>query len=195
MKKSRRKLVFMVLLITILLIFLWQNIKKQNNETQNDLIFFKLFNIGQQNNKKSIEKGEKTVYYFNVSYKNIDFKNINLLDTLDRNTLVREKIAPGTKGSFEIYLETNEKIKYQIKFESKNEKPKNLNFQLEGKDRKYETLEEMEKDLIGEISEDKKIIINWEWNYEQNKTQDLQDTKDGENIENYKFTIYAIGEQ
>lgn len=191
----RKRTIFIILLIIIILIFLLQNNKKQNNETQDDLIFFKLFGTGQQNTENTTEKREQAVYNFNVSYKNIDFKNINLSDTINKNTLIREKIAPGTKGSFEIFLETNEKINYEIKFESKNEKPKNLNFQIKGKDREYETLEDMENDLMGEISENKRIIINWKWDYELNNTQDLQDTKDGENIKNYQFTIYAIGKQ
>ncbi len=191
----RKRTIFIILLIIIILIFLWLNNKKQNNETQDDLIFFKLFSTGQQNTKNAIEKGEQAVYNFNVSYKNIDFKNISLSDTINKNTLIREKIAPGTKGSFEILLETNEKINYEIKFESKNEKPKNLNFQIEGQDREYKSLEDMENNLMGEISKNKKIIINWKWDYERNNTQDLQDTKDGENIKNYQFTIYAIGKQ
>lgn len=42
--------------------------------------------------------------------------------------------------------------------------------------------------------ENKSIIINWEWKYEENKTQDIEDTKDGENIDKYNFLIYTIGE-
>lgn len=100
----------------------------------------------------------------------------------------------GTKGAFEIWLQTNEKINYQIKFESKNDKPKNLSFKIDEKDRKYERLEDMEQELKGEINENKKIVIHWEWEYEKDEMQNLQDTKDGENIKRYNFTIYAIGQ-
>jgi len=90
-------------------------------------------------------------------------------------------------------LKTNKKIDYCIKFKSKNEKPENLKFQIQGKDRKYTRLEDMEQELKGEINKNKRIIINWEWEYDKNKIQDVQDTKDGETIKKYEFTIYAIG--
>lgn len=91
-------------------------------------------------------------------------------------------------------LESKEKINYQIKFESKNEKPKNLKFKMDGKDRKYQTLEEMEEELKGEVKENKNIKIYWEWEYETNEMQNLQDTKDGEKIRQYNFMIYTIGQ-
>lgn len=90
-------------------------------------------------------------------------------------------------------LETNEKIGYQINFESKNKKPKNLKFKIEGKERKYEKLEDMQEELKGEINKNKSIIIHWEWEYEKNLKHDVQDTKDGINIKEYNFIIYAIG--
>lgn len=52
----------------------------------------------------------------------------------------------------------------------------------------------MEEELKGEIKEKKNIIIHWEWEYEKNETQNLQDTQDGENMKQYNFTIYAIGQ-
>ena len=85
-------------------------------------------------------------------------------------------------------------MNYQVKFESKNEKPENLYFQIDGKDRKYSKLEDMEVELKGEMKENKRIMIHWKWEYEKNEIQDLQDTKDGEKIKQYYFSIYAIGE-
>lgn len=52
----------------------------------------------------------------------------------------------------------------------------------------------MEAELKGKMKENKRIIIYWEWEYEKSETQNLQDTKDGENIKQYYFTIYTIGE-
>lgn len=101
----------------------------------------------------------------------------------------------GTKGGFEIYLETDQEIHYQIHFKTKNEKPKNLVFQIEGKNRKYQRLEEMEAQLKGKITKHKNIKINWEWEYEKDKTKDMQDTKDGENIKKFNFEIYAVGQK
>lgn len=105
-----------------------------------------------------------------------------------------KKLHLGTRGKFEIFLETNEKIRYQINFKSKNEKPKNLRFQIEGKDRKYEKLEDMEQELKGEISNHKSIVIDWEWEYSKNLEDDRQDTEDGKNIKQFQFSIYAIGQ-
>lgn len=52
----------------------------------------------------------------------------------------------------------------------------------------------MEQELKGEISKNKRIVIQWEWEYEKSEIGNLQDTKDGENIKQYNFTIYVIGE-
>ncbi len=202
MKKQNRKIILIVIVILILCIFFFQNKKKFNNQFQDELIFFKLFSSKQENseNMQKSEKSESQIsqayesYRFYVSYHNIDFKNINLTNSINRDTLVHEKIAPGTKGAFEILLETNEKIHYQIKFKSKNQKPENLTFKIEGKDKKYNKLEEMEEDLQGEIKENKRIIINWQWEYETSETQNRQDTEDGKKIRQYHFTIYAIGQ-
>ena len=90
-------------------------------------------------------------------------------------------------------METNEKINYKIKFKSENDKPQNLVFEIKGKDKKYKTLEEMEQELQGELHENKKIIIGWEWEYEKDVNQNLQDTEDGKKLLEYNFTIYAIG--
>lgn len=51
----------------------------------------------------------------------------------------------------------------------------------------------MEQELQGEITENKSIIINWEWKFEINTSENLQDTKDGEKLKKYNFTIYVIG--
>ena len=80
-----------------------------------------------------------------------------------------------------------------MKIESKNDKPKNLNFKIEGKDKKYNSLEEMENELQGQITKNKSIIIDWEWKYENNTNENMQDTKDGENLKKYNFTIYVTG--
>lgn len=42
-------------------------------------------------------------------------------------------------------------------------------------------------------NKEKKITILWKWEYENGKTQDIQDTEDGTKIKNYNFTIYTIG--
>lgn len=74
--------------------------KKFQNQFQDELIFFKLFSSSKQEENLDIsseQNKENPIYIFQVSYKNIDFKNINLADTINQNTLVREKIAPRNK--------------------------------------------------------------------------------------------------
>lgn len=68
-----------------------------------------------------------------------------------------------------------------------------MKFQIEGKDRKYTKLENMEQELSGKMNGNKRIIIHWIWEYETSNIEDLQDTRDGEKIQKYNFTIYAIG--
>lgn len=195
----KRKIVLIILMVLVLCICLFRNKKNQDNLFQDELIFFKWFSFKQEK-AENIFKSESQItqahpqYRFYVSYKNIDFKNVYLSHSINRDTLIQEKIAPGTKGAFEIVLDANEKTYYQVKFESKNEKPENLTFKIEGKDKKYQRLEEMEQELQGEVKENKRIIIHWEWEYETNQVQNLQDTKDGETIKQYHFTIYVIGE-
>ena len=36
------------------------------------------------------------------------------------------------------------------------------------------------------------VLIQWEWKYENTQENNLQDTYDGENVENYKFEVKAI---
>ena len=42
-----------------------------------------------------------------VDLKNIDIKQIDLMKTVDKNTCLNKKIAPGTSGNFNILLDTN----------------------------------------------------------------------------------------
>lgn len=136
-------------------------------------------------------------YFFNVDYKNIEFKAINLLDTIDNKTLVNKKIAPGTRGKFDIVIKSNIEINYQVKIESKNEKPQNLRFTKYGNNQEYNSLEDLQKILNGSVgpNETEIITINWNWKYANNEEENIQDTKDGINIQKYNFNIYVIGEQ
>ena len=201
MKKQKNKTIVILTIILIICIFLLIKTTHKSENFQDDIIFFKSFYLYNErtniNLKSKYETNDREFvlpeYSFNVTYKNTDFKDINLTNTINKNTLINEKIAPGTSGAFEILLETNEKISYEIKFKSKNEKPQNLVFEIKGKDRKYKNLEDMEKELKGIITKNKKIVIKWQWQYEKNTTENIQDTKDGEKLKKYNFTILAIG--
>ena len=95
----------------------------KNNKKQDDFLFLKLFsdayfskgtasNEGMliSTNENSKIQNEK-VYKFRIDYKNLQFKSINLSETIDRNTMVNEKIAPGTSGNFDILIESNQDLK------------------------------------------------------------------------------------
>lgn len=133
----------------------------------------------------------------------MNFKSIDLAETIDKETLVYEKIAPGTKGSFNILLESNQDLKYKIEFKSLNEKPYNLNFRAIKNGEvlgEAKTLEELAEKLTGYIEKNGKIdiTINWYWDFENKQNQeltDIQDTKDSENITRYQFNVYAFGEE
>ena len=133
----------------------------------------------------------------------MNFKSIDLFETIDKETLVYEKIAPGTSGSFNILLDSNQNLKYKIEFDSINEKPHNLNFRALRNEEVLgdaNTLEELSEKLTGYIKQNEKIniTINWYWDFESQENgedADFQDTKDSENIKRYQFNVCALGEE
>lgn len=188
----------LIILILIFIIFTFFSLKR--TDLMDDFILFKLFSDSNislekiQKEKLNLNNSkEYPIYEFNVSYKKTKLEGINLLDTIDNKTLVKEKVAPGTKGNFTIRIKSNEDINYEILFNSLNEKPKNLIFKY--KNIKYQKLEDLQKDLIGKIAKKETIDINisWEWEYKISSKEDIQDTKDGEKLKNYNFTIETIG--
>lgn len=131
----KRKKLIIVIILVIIIVILFIFMRKSNIfNFQEDFIFFKIFNNSKQNNtniNSDIEHTENKNYIFNVKYDNLELKNINLGETINPKTLIKEKIAPGTEGNFNIILKSNEILNYQIKFVSKNTKPKNLKFYKE----------------------------------------------------------------
>ena len=189
-----------ILLISItIIIILNSNIKLFQSD---DYIFLKIFQ--KTNNENKIDYNKKKSeenYIFKVDLKNIDIKQIDLMKTVDKNTCLNKKIAPGTSGNFNILLDTNKDSKYKIYFQSVNEKPQNLYFKAikDGKEiAKTQTLEELSEKLDGNIVKKEKIKINiqWYWNFENNKANsDIQDTEDSKKIKRYQFNLYALGEE
>lgn len=213
--KSNKKIVKMLILILILVIlfikiFFLKDLSKI--QKSDDFLFLKLLSKGsyidyQKNNDDYLisqnNKGFEKVYKFKINYKNMDFKSIDLSKTIDKETLIYEKIAPGTSGNFNILLDSNQNLKYRIEFESINEKPKNLNFIALNNEKllgEADTLEGLSEKLIGSINKNENIniTIKWYWNFENEQDKentDIQDTKDSENIETYKFNVYTVGEE
>jgi hypothetical protein len=197
-KKTRIRILLPIIIIILIIIFF----KIFNQKKQFDDVFFvKLFSnvtvsIIDENSKKINNEFE-----FNIKYNNTKLQAVNLIDTTDKQTLVYEKIAPGTQGNFSIILSGNKTSKYSIEFRSLNEKPKNLKFSAfsDGNvvSAEKNSLEELAKDLVGKIEKNqtKIIIINWYWDYENTENENIQDTEDCRKINQYQFDIYTQGEE
>lgn len=175
----------LILMFIFILIIMYAISQAKDLPFQDDLIFFKFWNSPKQKIENSEKKSmlETKQYEMKVSKNIPSYQKISLFQTVDQKTLVREKIAPGTKGNFEIILTANSTLHYKIERKDQNLKPQN--FQII-----------FQEGTEGEIQEkeSKKIRVDWEWQYETSVNQNFQDTKDGETIETYNFEIWVKGE-
>lgn len=132
-------------------------------------------------------------------------KTVNLASTVNKNTLVNGKIAPGTSGKFSITLDatgSDVAVDYLLAFINEKNKPQNIVFKYN--DRTTKSLGEI-GDIKGNISikGDKKttIEIEWTWPYETGSTyeekekNDITDTNNGISPLDYTFEILAQGTQ
>ncbi len=212
MKKRKKYILFLLIILMICLIIL----SKKSNLFQSlydDILFIRAFQednsdaekLGAEKDNgyfrqdkkqvKNISENGVSQYVFDVSCKDSDFCNVSLSDTILKNMNVKEKIAPGLEGKFEIVLKSNEDISYNVVFNSQSEKPKNLKFQNLDTMFEANTLEELGNNLYGNLhkNETKILTIRWYWPYENTEDGNKQDTKDSKNITNYLFMINAIG--
>lgn len=182
LKDKRKKILILILIFIIILCVLFKIAQDKNLNFQEDLIFFKLFDIGniQENNQKENLNKENT-YKVKVVKGQSSYQKVDLLQSIDMKNLINRKISPGTKGSFYVYLTSNANMNYEIEIVDKNKSPENFEFEISEKQGK------IEKNKI------KKIEINWKWPYELGKEENAQDTKDGININEYDFEICTIG--
>lgn len=203
--KSKKKKIIIILII-LLIILIWFLSKSNLNFFKDDIIFFKNFYSSQgidENNKENEENQNSQIYnsnsynVFRISTKKFETRETSLFSNISNETNWNRIIYPGTKGEFSIKLYGQENLNYQIIFQSKNQKPKNLVFNEKGRDNYYETLEELGKTLNGNIKkgEVKEVSIEWQWKYETNENGDIQDTKDGNELKEYNFLIIARGEE
>ena len=144
---------------------------------------------------------------FKVNGQSEQVEEINLASTCNNETLVNNKIAPGTSGSFDIKVDATGSevgINYNIAFTEEESKPQNLKFKYN--DIKYNSIKDLEKDLSGTINandEDKVRTLNvgWKWDYETGSNpeeiskNDLVDTQNAEEIQNYTFDVIITGTQ
>ena len=146
-------------------------------------------------------------WVFKVNGKEDVVQNVNLLSTYNNETLVNNKVAPGTSGSFNIVVDATGSevgIDYTIQFLNESEKPQNLVFTYDNQE--YTTIQDLEKDLSGTINANDKnkertITIDWEWQYETGVNEneinqnDKIDTDNAKQLDNYTFDIYVTGTQ
>ena len=150
---------------------------------------------------------EVATWSFKVNGQNEQVEEINLASTCDNETLVGNKIAPGTSGSFNIIVDATGSevgINYNIAFTEEENKPQNLKFIYN--DTEYNSIKDLGNDLSGTINandEEKTITLNikWKWDYETGSnpgevtTNDLIDTQDAQRIQNYTFDVVVTGTQ
>ena len=203
-KNKKRKII--IILIILLIIVIWFLSKSNLNFFKDDIIFFKNFYSSQgigENNKENEENQNSQIYnsnsdnVFRISTKKSEIRETSLFSNISNETNWNRIIYPETKGEFSIKLYGQENLNYQIIFQSKNQKPKNLVFNEKGRDNYYETLEDLGETLNGNIKkgEVKEVSIEWQWKYETNENGDMQDTKDGNELKEYNFLIIARGEE
>ena len=196
--RIEKSCLFFILLIFlgILLLSLCFNPLKDGKIFQN---FFKAIDFSII--ELDIDKNGKINYVFDVNFENTISKDVELSNTVDSKALAKNKVAPGISGEFSIIINTkgsNVDMHYSVNFEDiTNEKPYNLLFKIKGTDKEYSSLQELETVLKGIVKKqtETKIDIEWRWPYEIDNCQDLIDTKDGINLENYKFKISVTGQE
>ncbi len=203
MKKNKKKtpISYLVILLGIMLIGLIAIIPISTNQLE-EIWFYTWLNEPVKDNKQDKKKNNKndnaindtSIYLMNLSDKKTDSQKIHLLDTLSLQTNINEKLAPGVKGKFTIKVKAKEQLNYQLKFISLTNKPQNLMFLESKTEKKGYELQELEPVLAGNLKkgESKVYTIQWIWEYETNKENDKQDTKDGKELKNYQFEIKAI---
>ena len=203
--KNKKKKIIIVLIILIIML-IWFLSKSNLNFFKDDIIFFKNFYSSQGESEKGGQNDENQnsqIYNSNsdnilkISTRKSETRETSLFSNISNETNWNRIIYPGTKGEFSIQLYGQENLNYQIIFQSKNQKPKNLVFKEKGRDNYYETLEALGETLTGNIEkgEVKEVVIEWQWKYETNENGDMQDTKDGNELKEYNFLIIARGEE
>lgn len=150
---------------------------------------------------------EIATWSFKVNGEKEQVQEIRLASTCNNQTLVNNKIAPGTSGSFNIKIDATGSdvgINYNITFAQEENKPQNLKFVYGGIE--YSSIKELEGKLSGMIEANERdktrtINVRWQWDYEtgrdpsQINENDIVDTKDATNVANYTFQVIVTGAQ
>lgn len=158
-------------------------------------------------------KGSIAKWSFVANNSKDTIQTISLVDSANEVSLVEGKIAPGTKGSFDIVIDATGSevgVDYKVNVAEETNLPTNLlyNVTMDGEtSQTYSSLKELAQDELegnldtinGEFT--KTITVNWEWPYETLNGDsvaegDVADLVDGtkDNL-NYEFVLQIIGTQ
>lgn len=190
MSKSKKIILLLAILIALVLSFIGgQTFSKYITEVRGEGI------------------AEVARWSFKVNGQDEEVQTINLASTCNNETLIDNKIAPGTEGTFKIVVDgtgSDVGINYTIKFENESNKPQNLKFIYNEKE--YNSITELQEDLKGTINANdqektKTLNIKWKWAYEigsnaeEIKANDQIDTQNAIDINNYTFNVIVSGTQ
>ena len=158
---------------------------------------------------KIMGNGETEIAKWNfvVNDSTEQMETIKLADTYDQDTLINGRIAPGTRGSFDLVIDASDAevgVKYEVDFENETNKPSNL--KLKYKDRVLDEIEDYEEfftDIIDadDTNKTRTLTVDWEWAYEtENNDNTLEendkvDTDEGLEALDYSFDIIVTGTQ
>lgn len=134
-------------------------------------------------------------------------QTINLASTYNNETLINNKIAPGTSGNFNIVIDgtgSDVGINYKIQCQNEGNLPENFKFIYNNQE--YSKLSEIQDAFSGTINANdtnKKITlpIKWEWKYEtgsdatQIANNDKIDTQNAKDISTYSVDLVISGTQ
>lgn len=129
-------------------------------------------------------------YIFNINYENENFQSIKLTN----NVRKKELIYPGSNGYINILISTkkgNKDMTYTMQVKEEKSKPKNLKFKVYGKT--YNSMKELSQAINGNISKNTTEILKIEWFWDYENYNDIIDTNDGVNIENYNVLFKMVG--
>lgn len=192
MKKSKRKIILFILILLILL-------------------FVILLKGGSYSKYLTKVEGKGVIqvakWAFLVNGQTASITNLNLAKTYNEDTLLENRIAPGTEGSFDIQIDASGSevgIEYDVVFLNEQSKPQNIKFTYDG--HTVSSIKELEEFLKGRIEANnaqkvKTMTIEWIWPYEtgvsldEKNMSDVKDTEDGKNLTKYQFDIIITGTQ
>lgn len=150
---------------------------------------------------------EIACWNFKVNENEETIQTISLNSTINNLTLAKGKVAPGTSGEFQIKVDatgSDTEVFFNVDFPNETRKPKNLRFIYNGEI--YNSLAYLKNAVGGCIyatdeNKQRTITLGWEWPYETGTTDEekqknnLLDTKDAKEINDYTFDIVVTGTQ